>query len=182
MGSGAVDDADRIAGSLQAWLATVAFVDLDVDQVTEALTETVLAWGRVQGWRVYRRARSVVKLPAPYEDRHSWVDVGVARAGGESPIVIEIDRSERRRTLEKLTAEAAEGRVAVWLRWGTGPFTVPDGSVRLVTCEVSARKDASGHRVFSAPVAARPAPAHSGVDLAAADQGDLFATGGPNPA
>ncbi|WP_246158992.1 hypothetical protein [Catellatospora sichuanensis] len=181
MGSGAVDDSDRVAGSLQAWLATVTFTDRDADQVTELLTEAVLAWGSAQGWRVYRRARSVVKLPPPYEDRHSWVDVGVARSG-EAPIVVEIDQSERRRTLEKLTAEAAEGRVAVWLRWGTGPFTAPDGLVRLVTCEVTSRKDASGRRLFSAPVAARPAPVHSGIDLAAADQGDLFATGGPNPA
>ncbi|WP_230689279.1 hypothetical protein [Catellatospora paridis] len=181
MGSGAVDDADRVAGSLQAWLATVEFTDRDADQVTEALTEAVLAWGMAQGWRVYRRARSVVKLPPPYEDRHSWVDVGVARAD-EPPIVVEIDQSERRRTLEKLTAEAAEGRVAVWLRWGAGPFTAPDGPVRLVTCEVTGRKDASGRRLFSAPVAARPAPAHSGIDLAAADQGDLFASGGPDPA
>ncbi|GAA1416334.1 hypothetical protein ACFQZ4_48580 [Catellatospora coxensis] len=172
------DDADAVASSLQAWLAAVSFTDCDADQVTELLTEAVLAWGTAQEWRVYRRARSVVKLPPPYEDRHSWVDVGVARSG-LPPIVVEIDQSERRRTLEKLAAEAAEGRVAVWLRWGTGPFAVPALPVRLATCPVSGRKDASGRRLFSAPVAVRPAPSHSGAALGEADQGDLFAADGP---
>ncbi len=174
-------DADLVAESLQGWLAAVAFADRDADQVTELLTEAVLAWGTAQGWRVYRRAASVVKLPPPYEDRHSWVDVGIARSG-LPPVVVEIDQSERRRTLEKLTAEAAEGRVAVWLRWGAGPFTTPALPVRLATCQVSGRKDASGRRLFSAPVASRPAPSHSGADLGEADQGDLFAAGGPGPA
>jgi hypothetical protein len=175
------DDAERVAASLTAWLGTVTFENRDADQVTDLLVESVLAWGAAQGWRVYRRARSVAPLPPPYADRHSWVDVGIARHG-LPPIVVEVDQSDRKRTLEKLTAEAEQGRVALWLRWGIGPFHAPAPPVRLVTYQVTSRRDAAGRRLFATPAAERPAPVHSGIDLASADQGDLFATGGTGPA
>lgn len=167
------DDAARVAASLTVWLETVTFENQDADQVTDLLVAAVLAWGAAQGWRVYRRARSVAQLPPPYADRHSWVDVGIARQG-QPPIVVEVDQSDRKRTLEKLQAEAAQGRVALWLRWGTGPFHTPPAPVHLVTYQVAARKDATGRRTFTTPAAERPAPVHSGVDLNDADQGDLF--------
>ncbi|MEV4411691.1 hypothetical protein [Catellatospora sp. NPDC049609] len=167
------DDAERVAASLTQWLGTVTFENRAADQVTDLLVEAVLAWGAAQGWRVYRRAKSVVPLPPPYADRHSWVDVGIARPG-LAPIVVEVDQSDRKRTLEKLTAEAGQGRVALWLRWGPGPFHAPPAPVRLVSYQVAARKDASGKRLFTTATAERPAPVHSGVELSSADQGDLF--------
>jgi hypothetical protein len=121
-------------------------------------------------------ARSVVPLPPPFEHRRSFVDVGVARRDG-SPIVVEVDRSDRKRTLDKLAAEAEQGRVALWLRWGTGTFATPPASVRLVPCRVEARKAAGGRKVFSTPVQEKPAPRHSSVDLADAEQTDLFEAG-----
>ncbi|GAA1657740.1 hypothetical protein ACFQY4_28010 [Catellatospora bangladeshensis] len=170
-----MEDAERVAASLTAWLGTVTFEDRDADQVTDLLVQSALAWGAAQGWRVYRRARSVAQLPPPYADRHSWVDVGIARQG-LPPIVVEVDQSDRKRTLEKLQAEAAQGRVALWLRWGTGPFHHPPAPVCLVAYQVTARKDATGRRTFGTPAAERPAPVHSGVELGDADQGDLFAS------
>ncbi|BCJ74813.1 hypothetical protein CS0771_43570 [Catellatospora sp. IY07-71] len=173
-----MEDAGRVAASLTAWLGTVTFEDRDADQVTDLLVESVLAWGTAQGWRVYRRARSVAQLPPPYADRHSWVDVGIARQG-LPPIVVEVDQSDRKRTLEKLQAEAAQGRVALWLRWGTGPFNTPPAPVLLVTYQVSSRKDSGGRRLFATPAPERPAPAHSGVVSADASQQDLFGSASP---
>ncbi|WP_308167680.1 hypothetical protein [Catellatospora tritici] len=166
------DDGRRVARSLTAWLGDLNFTGKDADQVTQVLVEAVLAWGTAQGWRVYRKARSVVPLPPPYADRHSWVDVGIGRPDGP-PVVVEIDQSDRRRTLEKLQAEAAAGRVALWVRWGTGRFVEPPEPVLLVPFPVSAASG-PGAKLFSAPVQQRPAPVHSGIDLAQSTQDDLF--------
>lgn len=167
------EDADQLAGSLTSRLASVSFVDRTADEVTELLIEAVKGWATDAGWRVYRKARSVLPLPPPYADRHSFVDVGIARADA-APVVVEIDRSDRKRTIEKLVAEADAGRVALWVRWGSGPFAVPPLPVRLVQCPVVARRGEHSQRLFSSPVEELPAPVHSGVDLAQAEQSDLF--------
>jgi len=166
-------DAERVARSLARWIASVSFEDRDAGQVTELLIEAVVWWAQEQGWRAYRHARSVVPLPPPMSHLHSFVDVGIARAEG-SPIVVEVDRSDRKRTLEKLAVEAAHGRVALWLRWGTGAFATPPAPVRLIGRPVVARKAADGRRVFSTPAEEKPPPEHSGVDLSHAEQSDLF--------
>lgn len=166
-------EADQLAGSLAGWLASVSFADRDADQVTDLLIEAVAAWGKASGWRVYRKARSVLPLPPPYSDRHSFVDVGVAR-GSAAPLVVEVDRSDRKRTLEKLAAEAQSGRVALWVRWGSGPFPVPPLPVRLVPFPVVARRGEAGRRLFATMGQDLPAPAHSGAVLTQAEQADLF--------
>jgi len=167
------DDADQVAGSLSRWIASVSFVDRVADDVTELLIEAVVWWAQEEGWRAYRKARSVVKLPPPMSNLHSFVDVGIARRD-DRPIVVEVDRSDRKRTLEKLAAEAEQGRVALWLRWGTGAFATPPEPVKLIECHVEARKGADGRKVFSTPTRDKPAPRHSGVDLSRAEQSDLF--------
>ncbi|HZM78630.1 MAG TPA: hypothetical protein VFC19_23120 [Candidatus Limnocylindrales bacterium] len=169
----AQDDAEWVAGSLTRWINSVSFVDRSADEVTELLIEAVVWWAQEEGWRAYRKARSVFPLPPPFEHRYSFVDVGIARRDC-APIVVEVDRSDRKRTLEKLVAEAERGRVALWLRWGTGTFATPPAPVRLIPCRVEAHKDAEGHKVFSTPTLAKPAPRHSGVDLSQAEQTDLF--------
>ncbi|GIH06971.1 hypothetical protein Rhe02_50380 [Rhizocola hellebori] len=156
---------------MTGWLAAVSLKDRNADQVTEALIEAVLGWAVAQRWRVYRGARSVV--PLSYADRHSTVDVGVARDLA-APIVVEVDRSDRKRTVEKLVAEAAAGRVALWVRWGAGPFLVPPDPVRLVPYPTVARKASHGVRLYSSPGEQRQAPEHSGVDLTQAQQNELF--------
>ncbi|MDI1461634.1 hypothetical protein QEZ54_11680 [Catellatospora sp. KI3] len=165
-------DGRQVAGSLTSWLGGLEFSGADADGVTRLLVEAVLAWGTAQGWRVYRKARSVVPLPPPYADRHSWVDVGIGRPDGP-PVVVEIDQSDRRRTLEKLQAEAAAGRVALWVRWGTGRFAEPPEPVLLVPFGVGAANGPAG-KLFSAPARQRPAPVHSGADLGESTQDGLF--------
>lgn len=162
-------DGTQLAESLGDALAAVRFTDRSADEVTALLVDAVVAWGSAQGWRVYRRARSVMRLPPPYEDRHSWVDVGCARVDRPS-IVVEVDRSDRKRTIDKLLAEAQAGRIALWVRWGPGPFAAAPPPIHVVTCTVAVRKGR-----HSRPSGDRPAPAHSDVDLgSAADQADLF--------
>lgn len=167
------DDAERVAGSLSRWIASVSFVDRTADEVTELLIEAVIWWAQEEGWRAYRQARSVVKLPPPMDNLHSFVDVGIARHDG-APIVVEVDRSDRKRTLEKLAAEAEQGRIALWLRWGTGTFATPPARVSLIPCHVEARKAADGRKLFSTPTQDKPAPRHSGIDLSHGEQTDLF--------
>jgi hypothetical protein len=148
------DDGTRTARSLEAWLGTLTFADLTTDQVTARLVDEVTRWGESQGWRVYRRAPSVFPLPPPLRG-NSVVDVACARPEAQ-PIVVEVDRLERRRTVDKLLAEAAAGRLAILVRWGSGPFTAPPLPVHLVTREAS-RQRGRWHTIVELP-----APRHSG--------------------
>jgi hypothetical protein len=168
------DDGDQLATSLAGWLDTVSITNQDAVSVTETLVDAVVAWGRSQGWRVYRRAPSVFPLPAPFAHRHSVVDVGIARADAP-PIVIEVDRSDRQRTIDKLLTEARDGRIALWVRWGKGPFAAPPQPVRLVPVTVTSRRGPDGGRiVHSSPAAELPAPAHTDVDIDNIEQAELF--------
>ena len=148
------DDGTRTARSLAAWLGSVSFTDLGTDQATARVIEAVAAWGTAQGWRVYRRAPSVFPLPPPLKG-NSVLDVACARPGAQ-PIAVEVDRLDRQRTVDKLLAEAAAGRLAIWVRWGTGPFPAPPLPVHLVT------KPAARRRGLWHTVADLPAPRHSG--------------------
>ncbi|MFG1995462.1 hypothetical protein ACGFJ7_36355 [Actinoplanes sp. NPDC048988] len=119
------------AHSLEARLADLRFTDLSNDQATARIIEEIADWGSSLGWRVYRRAPSVFPLPPPLKG-HSVLDVACARPSA-APIAIEVDRLDRPRTVEKLLAEAAAGREAIWVRWGAGPFTPPPLPVHMVT-------------------------------------------------
>lgn len=157
-------DGQELAAALGAHLDRLAFADRTTDEVTELLVGAAVEWAHGQGWRAYRRAASVVPLPPPYERQFSVVDVGVARPGA-APLVVEVDHADRRRTLDKLVAEAAAGRVALWVRWGPGRFTAPPAPIHLVTFPVIARRAGAGPRVYSRPAERdRPAPAHTAAD------------------
>jgi hypothetical protein len=155
-----LDDADRVAATLAARVAALTFLDRTADEVTDLLIGAVADWATGQGWRVYRRARSVVPLPPPYEHRHSTLDVACARPTGP-PVVVEVDRTDRQRTVDKLLAEAAAGRIALWVRWGTGDLAAPPAPVRLVRCAVTARSGRGGRRYDRWTVTDRPPPPHS---------------------
>jgi hypothetical protein len=170
------EDGERLAASLADWFTTLTFVDQGTDEVTALLVESVVGWATEQGWRVYRRAPSVMPLPPPYQHQHSYLDVACARPTG-CPIAIEIDRTDRRRSVDKLLAEAAAGRIPIWVRWGSRGFEPPPLPVRMVTCPVTSRpgRDERGRLHSRVPSVDRPAPNHTVVDLNAAEQPDLFA-------
>jgi hypothetical protein len=129
---------DDPAADLATWLDRVTFADLSTDQVTLRIIDEVAAWGAGHGWRVYRRAPSVLPLPPPMDKQHSVLDIACARPDGP-PLAIEIDHTDRRRTVDKLVAEAAAGRVPIWVRWGSGRFAAPPAPVRMVRLEVTRR-------------------------------------------
>jgi hypothetical protein len=143
-------------GDLAAWLDKLTFADRPADEVTALVIAAITEWATAQGWRVYHRAPSVVRLPPPYDAQHSVIDVACARPTGP-PVVIEVDRTDRQRTLDKLRAEAEAGRVAIWVRWGTGKFATPPPPVQLVTLAVTMRN----RRYSRKPVRELPPPEHS---------------------
>ncbi|MFI5915258.1 hypothetical protein [Dactylosporangium sp. NPDC051541] len=146
---------------LVAYLQRLTFADRSADEVTELLIEATVEWAKSEGWRVYRRASSVVPLPPPYEKQFSVVDVGIARPG-RPPLVVEVDHADRKRTLDKLVAEAAAGREALWVRWGSGRFATPPEPIRLVPFPVVSRRGPNGKQVHSHTAGLdRPAPEHS---------------------
>ncbi|MDG4767942.1 hypothetical protein O7632_28180 [Solwaraspora sp. WMMD406] len=170
------DDAGRggaVGASLAERLTALTFSELTTEQVTALLIDTAVAWGTEQGWRVYRRAASVLPLPPPLSRQHSVVDVACARPDAP-PLVIEVDHTDRRRTVEKLLAEAAAGRVPIWVRWGTRGFVPPPNPVFMVTVSVTTRATAgSGVRLHSRlPARYLPAPEHRAAPMTAASPPD----------
>jgi hypothetical protein len=141
---------------LAAWLSRLTFTGLTQDEVTARIIDAVAAWGEAQGWRVYRRAPSVVPLPPPMDKQHSVLDVALARPAAP-PMVVEVDHTDRRRTIEKLLAEAEAGRVAVWVRWGPGRFTDPPAPIHMVPLPVARHQGRYSRRTEPD----RPAPEHS---------------------
>ncbi|MFC4147636.1 hypothetical protein ACFO0M_15375 [Micromonospora mangrovi] len=165
------DDGERLAASLLRRLDALTFRDATTGEVDALIIDSVVDWARAAGWRVYRRASSVVPLPPPLSGRYSVLDVACARPAGP-PVVVEVDHTDRRRTVEKLLAEGAAGRIPVWVRWGPGPFAPPPSPVRLVTCVVSRRPGPAGQgrRYSRVPADDRPPPAHSAATIGGADQ------------
>ncbi|MFC3987428.1 hypothetical protein [Actinoplanes siamensis] len=149
------DDGTGTARSLGDWLERLSFADLSEAEATARIIGAVEEWAAARRWRVYRRAPSVFPLPAPLRG-NSVLDVACARPAGAAPVAIEVDRLDRQRTVDKLLAEAAAGRVAIWVRWGPGPFPSPPLPVHMVTRE-AARRGGKWHTVSE-----RPAPEHSG--------------------
>ncbi|GAB7042920.1 hypothetical protein JCM9533A_67710 [Catenuloplanes niger JCM 9533] len=152
----AMDDGVELAAALGARLDGLTFDGLGADRVTALVIDEITAWAGEQGWRVYRRAPSVVSLPPPLDRQKSVLDVACARPDGALPVAIEVDHTDRRRTVEKLRAEAAAGRVALWVRWSPGPIKDPGPPVHLVPLTVTRPRPG----VF-ARGADRPPPPHS---------------------
>ncbi|AGL17952.1 hypothetical protein [Actinoplanes sp. N902-109] len=141
---------------LEPRLAALAFTGLTQAQVTALVIDTVTAWGEAQGWRVYRRAPSVVRLPPPMDQQHSVLDVALARPDGP-PIVVEVDHTHRQRTIDKLLAEAEEGRLPFWVRWGPGRFAEPPPPIHLLTIEVTRTQGRYSRSLLNAPEHGPPA-------------------------
>nr|WP_296069021.1 hypothetical protein [uncultured Actinoplanes sp.] len=159
------DDGTRTAQSLARSLQALTFADLTADQAQARVIDAVARWGESQGWRVYRRAPSVFPLPPPLKG-NSVLDVACARPDGQ-PIAVEVDRLDRQRTVDKLLAEAAAGRLAIWVRWGAGPFTAPPLPVHQVVRE-AARTRGTWHTVTDLPP-----PEHSPAPIDASDPAQL---------
>lgn len=151
-----MDDGAELAAALGAHLAGLTFDGIGADQVTALVIDAITGWAGGHGWRVYRRAPSVVSLPPPLDRQKSVLDVACARPGGALPVAIEVDHTDRRRTVDKLRAEAAAGRVALWVRWSPGQIRDPGPPVHLVPLAVTRPRPGAFTRGTE-----RPPPPHS---------------------
>jgi hypothetical protein len=149
-------DGDEVGTALAERLASVTFTDLTADAVTALLIDAVAGWAAGQGWRVYRRAASVLRLPPPLDHQHSVIDVAVARPGA-LPLAVEVDHGHRKRTVEKLIEEAKAGRIPILVRWGGRKAPDTDVPLNLLVVDVDQHP---GGRFSRGP--ALPPPPHSG--------------------
>jgi uncharacterized UPF0146 family protein len=150
-------DGDDVAAALAGHLADLTFTDRTADAVTALLIDAVADWATRRGWRVYRRAASVLRLPPPMQHQHSVIDVAVARPDGP-PIAVEVDHGHRKRTVEKLVEEAQAGRIPVLVRWGGRKAPAPEATVPLHVLVVDVDQHPGGR--FSRGQALPP-PQHS---------------------
>jgi hypothetical protein len=117
---------DGAAQSLRDWLDREHFTHLTPREVTAHLTAGVAGWAEQYGYRVQREA-------PPPGAAYGRLDLRAAHPAGGKAISIEIDRGNKRWSLEKLVTAAEHGDLALWVRWSTTsvPLSVPPG-VRLI--------------------------------------------------
>ena len=149
-------DGDQVASALAEYLAEVIFADKSADGVTALLIDEVADWAGSLHWRVYRRAASVLRLPPPMQNQHSVLDVAVARPDGLLPLAVEVDHGHRKRTVEKLAAEGAAGRIPILVRWGGRKATEASAPVHLIVVGVDQHPGGRFSRTRL-----RPPPPHS---------------------
>lgn len=132
---------DAAAGSLRAWLNAERFTDLSAREVTGFFTESVTRWGHGLGYA----ARYEVHLQAAGK-RVGRLDVRLRhRSGRGRAVSVEIDRGDKRWSVDKLAETARRGDLALWLRWSVGLVRVPvPPDVRLIRAQVIRRPVAKG--------------------------------------
>lgn len=100
---------------------------------TVILTHGVKVWSRVLSgddhatWvRCYREL--TVPVPAGGDGDWGRVDAVVAFPAGTgvADVVVEIDQTNKQRSVEKLQHVRDAGGVPIWVRWGGGPIDSPD--------------------------------------------------------
>jgi hypothetical protein len=95
--------------------------------VTKVITREVHHWALDHGFVCNLETYTVAFSPA----KEAPQSVGVLDLAGIHPtglrLAIEIDRSDKSRSLAKLAGEANRGAIAIWVRWsGTCRLAVPD--------------------------------------------------------
>lgn len=111
------DERDLLASSMAKWLSRLVFDDVVAVIVTEAVTRSVMAWARQQGWHPRREVPVDAQLPDHEGRFQGFLDLLCDRPG-RPPVAIEIDRTDKPRSMAKLRAVADAGAVGLCLRWG----------------------------------------------------------------
>ena len=117
------------------------------DEITATVKALVKRFASGRDWRTSREYR--LGRFAETTKRGSWRsrrgDIDLAIHGPwEHPLLVEIDRTDKSRSLDKLRIGAAWGHQAVWIRWGGPrmqvPRPIPDG-VHLIKLVIPDAKD-----------------------------------------
>jgi hypothetical protein len=88
-------------------------------EITAHLTRAVSAWASERGWLAIPEMilPFLVDTPAA-PGRSGRVDLYIARPGWRRDLVVEIDRTEKSWSAEKLRLASASGYKVLWVRWG----------------------------------------------------------------
>lgn len=176
-------DTTTLAASLTAWLTPVELDGLTSRQTTALLTVRVAEWGRSQGWSVQFEVPIRASRTTRSGESRGRLDVVCRRDAGRPPVVIEIDRGNKRWSVDKLASEAAAGAVALWVRWRDPTnVDVPDavGLVDLAPEPVPASAEQIdylirlAHRTAPTHFSALFAEAVRDTDIAPRGDGELF--------
>ena len=109
---------DRATSSLREWLALVTFRDLSRSAVTEHLTAQVVAWAEAHGFEARTEVEAVATKRKPYGRNIGVLDVLCTHRTGQQ-VAVEIDHTNKVWSIEKLAAEADNGKLAIWVKWGS---------------------------------------------------------------
>jgi hypothetical protein len=112
------------ARSLRDWLGCEHFTDVTSVQATAHLTGSIAAWARQYGYRVQREVRPP---GVDSRGRQGRLDLRAVHPAGGRAVSIEIDRGNKRWSLEKLVQAAEHGDIALWVRWSRNsvPLVIP---------------------------------------------------------
>ncbi|MEU1121838.1 MULTISPECIES: hypothetical protein [unclassified Streptomyces] len=138
------------AASLRTWLNAQRFLDLSAHEVTAFLTASIGSWGEGLDYIVCTEVPMPPDAVSP-EGRGGMVDLQLRHYSGRGrPISIEIDRGNKRLSLNKLVRLADRGHIALWVRWShqAVPVQIPP-SVRLIRAHVIRRRDIARTYRFS---------------------------------
>ncbi|MBF6314020.1 MULTISPECIES: CRISPR-associated endonuclease Cas2 [Nocardia] len=97
-------------------------------QATRLITEANAEWARRQGREVEFEVPAMITRPVHgRREVRRRLDIVCDRGEDLPLIVIEVDRGNKRWSLQKLVAEAEAGNLAIWVRWkGRHPIDVPE--------------------------------------------------------
>ncbi|MBF6215779.1 hypothetical protein IU487_32800 [Nocardia puris] len=128
----------QLASSLTSWLADVRVTGLSAREATALITEQTVRWAHANGWTVDLEREALIARRTGRRMYHGHLDVFCWRDDHLPCIAIEIDRSNKRWSVEKLLAEADTGNIALWVRWyGTTRIVLPN-TVGLVDISATA--------------------------------------------
>lgn len=133
--------------SLRTWLAPIQFHKVARSVVTSLISDRVVEWAQVRGFRTRREVLAVPTKRRMY-GRNGYLDVTCIHNSGQR-IAVEIDFSNKVWSIEKLAAEADRGRLAIWVKWGTPTWLslIPE-KIGVIELRVDSAIDA-GHTVYS---------------------------------
>ena len=119
-------ETNTLAASLGQWLSQVKLDKPTKKEITAEVTKQTTKWAQSQGWSVQLEvlSRAIRTLPNGNKYR-GYLDMVCSRPG-RPPIAIEIDRSNKNWSVEKLTGEVEAGSIALWVRWRGVMIDVPD--------------------------------------------------------
>ncbi|UGT58866.1 hypothetical protein [Nocardia asteroides] len=112
------EETEKWTRSLADWLAPVRATGLTSSQTTALITAHTLEWARSKRWKPATEVPALIeRSSANGRTYRGRLDVVCERSWWRPPIAIEIDRANKRWSLDKLIAEADAGHVALWVRW-----------------------------------------------------------------